>query len=347
MKFKIGDKVKIPTQLKHYDYGTSLEKKSAVQAAKELKHDFLYVESVIGDRVCVTELTKSVKCYSLIHEDDLELYEEPLPEKWAISIKDDKDGQEVCDWLNKNKQINAHYNLPAIAIQNFIIHYPAYCDNTHILKCVQKGYTEIDFETFRKITNMSKEIELKVGLVILNENKDKLVITEIYKNDIYYKFNNYGIVHQPIDFVKNMFNKGYWSVEKERKIKGYKAPMDLYGGKVKKGDLYIQEGNKDYYNTNKAFSLPKELVETWEAVYEDEEKIILLGDKNTEVKIGRGYIKTDSNVFPINEVKRLLNSLQFKSISGYNIEFPLIKIACNTLKTEELQLIIDTYNELN
>jgi hypothetical protein len=63
-----------------------------------------------------------------------------------------------------------------------------------------------------------------------------------------------------------------------RKIVGYKTPTDLWNGEIKKGSLYVLVKN---FPTNYAFKedkdeayhIPKEIVETWEPVYEEEYKV--------------------------------------------------------------------------
>jgi hypothetical protein len=75
-----------------------------------------------------------------------------------------------------------------------------------------------------------------------------------------------------------LFNQ--WNAPEEKgKLIGYKAPFDLFGGNIKEGELYFKEG--EYHNGYTAYStkndddevsntyfMPKEIVETWEAVYE-------------------------------------------------------------------------------
>lgn len=67
----------------------------------------------------------------------------------------------------------------------------------------------------------------------------------------------------------------------EKEIIGYKAPFDMFNKKVKKGTIYLIDEN----NSNAEFNscswtascemaytnLPKEIVETWEPVYKEEE----------------------------------------------------------------------------
>lgn len=53
----------------------------------------------------------------------------------------------------------------------------------------------------------------------------------------------------------------------------YVCPMDLFGGSIKKGDIYSKCVNDNYYEPNSfnntSHLLPAEIVETWEKVQED------------------------------------------------------------------------------
>lgn len=56
-----------------------------------------------------------------------------------------------------------------------------------------------------------------------------------------------------------------------RKIVGYKAPFDMYGKDIEKGELFtLSDNRKNQYRTINGYCMPKELVETWEVVYEEE-----------------------------------------------------------------------------
>lgn len=62
----------------------------------------------------------------------------------------------------------------------------------------------------------------------------------------------------------------------DKKIIGYKCPQDYYEGAVKKGDIVSLacSGTVLYsVNSNSTFTFPKEIVETWEPVYEEELKV--------------------------------------------------------------------------
>lgn len=61
----------------------------------------------------------------------------------------------------------------------------------------------------------------------------------------------------------------------EKKIIGYKAPFDLYGGRVQKGDVFPKEslsGTGSYRLSKElvTFYIPMEIVETWEPVYRED-----------------------------------------------------------------------------
>jgi hypothetical protein len=60
--------------------------------------------------------------------------------------------------------------------------------------------------------------------------------------------------------------------------KSYVAPFDMFGGQVKKGDVYVRSQSIEPYYAFEAkpgvlcFHLPAEIVETWES-YKSEEEI--------------------------------------------------------------------------
>lgn len=89
--------------------------------------------------------------------------------------------------------------------------------------------------------------------------------------------------------------------QQNKKIIGYKAPTDLFAGEVKKGELLVKNGHyydkhgsyrKKDYNPNDYNVFPKEIVETWEPVYE-EEKTVQIGTPKFDV-----FIKGDTIEVP-------------------------------------------------
>lgn len=87
----------------------------------------------------------------------------------------------------------------------------------------------------------------------------------------------------------------------QRKIIGYYAPINLYGGSVKKGDLLTNTvGNAfSINNTPARFFFPKEIVETWQPVF---------SEKIDDYVIERGcdYIIISGIKYPISFLKKLV-----------------------------------------
>lgn len=66
--------------------------------------------------------------------------------------------------------------------------------------------------------------------------------------------------------------------EEVREIVGYKAPFDLYGGKIKKGSVFKKDPLPSTYSvysfeSKPIFTIASEIVETWEPVYKKVNKI--------------------------------------------------------------------------
>lgn len=100
-----------------------------------------------------------------------------------------------------------------------------------------------------------------------------------------------------------------------KKIIGYKAPFDMEYIKVEKGDLFIRN-NKTYYPQKyKSISqggqsnLPKEIVETWEPVYEKDYEILSFKNES----FGTIWIKAeDGKFYPEQGVNSYCNKYQIE-----------------------------------
>jgi len=55
---------------------------------------------------------------------------------------------------------------------------------------------------------------------------------------------------------------------KSQKIIGYKVPFDMFGGEWKPCDIVLKLSTLSYYIPQKKYTIPKEIAETWEPVYE-------------------------------------------------------------------------------
>jgi hypothetical protein len=146
------------------------------------------------------------------------------------------------------------------------------------------------------------------------------------------------------------------------KIIGYKSPMKI--GIHAKGELYIKYGGNDNLyipdsTKNDAdkvvYSVPKEIVETWEPVYKETSKTLVLGTSRIKVVISKGKIDVDNEneikFDSLNEVYRVMSGYNLKIVgrsTDYTVSFPkVVKIGCSEFELSEIKLIIDTYNELN
>jgi hypothetical protein len=149
----------------------------------------------------------------------------------------------------------------------------------------------------------------------------------------------------------------------KKEIIGYKSPVSI--GLNTKGTLYtVYHGNESLYipdltknETYKAYySVPKEIVETWEPVYkEDQTKTLVLGTGRIKVVIGNGVVVVDGeNVIVYKDlynVYRIMTDNNTKitgSGTSYTVSFPKgVRIGCSDFEISEIEQIINTYNELN
>lgn len=149
--------------------------------------------------------------------------------------------------------------------------------------------------------------------------------------------------------------KNYVMKENARKIIGYKVPNDLYGGEVKKGTLYKAALNKNYYIPNdeedhNCITLPKEIVEMWEVVYEDvsKDKIFILNSNKglfqlTVCKEGFYYSPDKAFIDP-QVLKALLIESSTVDVNGYKFVAKLssINMGCKkNVPISEIEVLIE------
>jgi len=94
------------------------------------------------------------------------------------------------------------------------------------------------------------------------------------------------------------------NMSKDKKIIGYKCPIDLFGGEIKKGEIFRKMNSKFYKVsltgvTEYSKHLPREIVESWEPIYEEEYRV---GD----FVITEGYCDIyDGKVLEITRIKKV------------------------------------------
>lgn len=155
------------------------------------------------------------------------------------------------------------------------------------------------------------------------------------------------------------------------KVVGYKVPFDMYDGFIQKDEIYIQyKGNDKLYIPESKknaiapafYSIPKEIVEQWEPMYEKIEKMhtFLLGSSKTQVTISKNKIIAEGSILNISElsqlfqpsIKELERHKQENGIFTYEEPYKVelidatYKIGCNTIKLDELKGGMSVYHHL-
>jgi hypothetical protein len=138
-----------------------------------------------------------------------------------------------------------------------------------------------------------------------------------------------------------------------KKIIGYKAPMDFYGGNVIKGTMYVKPTNgHNWYIPEKIYiecssssgqMIPKEIVEQWEAIYEEQEVILSIGKPLQRVIINKNGVTCDNKTMSFRELQALKSSLipmLFEKVD-WNVLVTEIKIGCSKFSIEEFNQVIE------
>jgi hypothetical protein len=120
------------------------------------------------------------------------------------------------------------------------------------------------------------------------------------------------------------FKKIYGNMQK--KIIGYKVPYNMFRNNIQKDVVYVKSNNPDYYVPEGAFSvysLPKEIVESWEPVYEEECKSLYYIGCGKSLYFIKGFFGTDINKIdkPIVVLKNLIDytkKFNFGSIPSFD-----------------------------
>lgn len=194
-------------------------------------------------------------------------YEFVLPDKWAIKLIANN-FIKVNTYINQYKARYGEYHTRSYGY----IHSER--GNGHGIydEELQKGFTEITTEQFDRY--------------VLNVKTEK------------------SFEFEPI-------NKGTFqcttSSMPDRKIIGYKAPFDLYDGYIGKGDVWIKADNYIgilyihglFKDPDKI--LPREIVETWEPVYEE------TAPKKTDPKVMEYLTEIQEG---LNNIHNTINELQ-------------------------------------
>lgn len=127
-----------------------------------------------------------------------------------------------------------------------------------------------------------------------------------------------------------------------KEIIGYKAPMDLFGGLLKKGEKISANRMvafvKQYYLQGRADStaIPADIVETWEPVYkEDSCKEIEIGSPSRKCTVYKDKVVVVSGdgekiTFLNSHISELYEIFNIKKgLGGYNTNITSIQVGCS------------------
>lgn len=160
----------------------------------------------------------------------------------------------------------------------------------------------------------------------------------------HYKRNNFTIIEAK-DFIAA--NSG--------EVVGYKAPCDLFDGKIKKGDVPRKSENGYTFDSiGLSNYLPKEIVETWEPVYEKKLVIEFVSIGTKKVKITNAGVIIGTRAYTILHWENLFEQIKenivlcSESEFSYSIHVETVSIGCeHGVKLKEIENLINVYYKLN
>lgn len=142
----------------------------------------------------------------------------------------------------------------------------------------------------------------------------------------------------------------------KKEIIGYKCPMDMFCGEVNKGEIFTVNRNPAFFSpnnlngkTNKRdyYSIPKEVVETWEPVYKEVDTEFNMGEFKLVVSATAISHKGEDITRYCKEMYELNNLISVNLPKSYttaigNVSFS--KTGCENSKTT-LQQWVDVYEK--
>lgn len=195
-------------------------------------------------------------------------------------------------------------------------------------------YTRDYFLQNRAAIHCPTEEEYKNIVDFLSLNSEYLKYWKYYEGqtclDIYNKEEGYADVehYTSENFTIIKASEVLKNTQMNKKIIGYKSPIDLYVGSLnplKAGTIFLKEKYMVVYSSNEDTALPKrsiaqEIVETWEPVYEEQEQIVSVGGKfDVTVKGNKVFHKTSDITEFVTELMKLKRTNTVGGF-GYGVE---------------------------
>lgn len=172
-----------------------------------------------------------------------------------------------------------------------------------IVGCVENSpestFLESDLELYQEQYTPEQILKELIAVKLDTEEEWRKITNAVGKENSTYRFfgnsidcyYRFGEKNVPEVYNKSGYGEKEWYVKKgfkiidfsqinfeemDKKIIGYKAPIDMFGGTVEKGTLFVKPNIEAFWYSpkgNTGQSIACEIVETWEPVYEEAFKI--------------------------------------------------------------------------
>lgn len=159
----------------------------------------------------------------------------------------------------------------------------------------------------------------------------------------YFEKENYIII--PASFVLQFKSE---KMNKVKKIIGYLTPYKinavigkdvLYPLPSKTRDSYCPDG---FQGKGSEWYLPKQIVEQWTPVYEQDEVILNIGNPRQRVLINKDGVTCEGKTMDFQELEQIYRKNRYignSAKTGWSIEFSEIKIGCSKFSVEEFDQV--------
>lgn len=363
---KVGMKVKIPKTKSVYEpISTSI----IIKRALEANQDYLYfagIDKEYGYIILDNEKNTSGGDFFLI--EDIELYEDEkrTPENPMYSVKELEEREDLVIYLDSQEEFN---KLKTITNNLTNIYYGKHCYSLY-----KRNYSSWSDKTnigsYEKVKiiqiNQIKELNMKekeiLGYKLIKpeyENAAKELtkgcrcdFTEnfIPECDAVKDWEKAGVLalwFEPVFFEEETFKIGDWiTITDTKGITGWmddtdKRTFKIHGEKTKfhAGFLWQLKKGRGVYGEFR-LATPEEIKNATETV--------LVLSNNEKVIIELNKITASNREIDIKDIKKLMNPLGTLGKTSWNINIESIKIGCwENVTRKDLQLIIDTYEEIN
>lgn len=255
-----------------------------------------------------------------------------LPERWYVRAT--RENEQVLRKWRKGDHTGWSDTLVMLSIELW--------SNLEGVSKYYQEYTEISFEDFKRLVlkeekMYTKEDILKEGIVVFLETEEEhrelsnfigRTITGKFKGAHYYRLSDDTYSGDSSKGNLGYYKKGNYKginfnqIQMNKKIIGYKAPFNMWNGTIQAGEILIKTSDHGYGLDNSkrkvlnTDSFPKEIVETWEPVFAQEE--IKIGESIVEFRDSE--VLVNKKVYTKVELKELLRFMnlhqdQVKSIN--------------------------------